>query len=70
MFALTMAGGDDKKELEDMGAEIDGLVTNIKTIHERMDSTATTANAQFDQLDLTQIATKTTLDAIVSHLLH
>jgi hypothetical protein len=31
-----------------------------------MDSTVTTANRQFDQLDLAQTATKTTLDAIVS----
>jgi hypothetical protein len=51
-----------------MRAEIDGLVTAIKTIHERVDSTVTTANAWFDQLDLAQTATKTTLDAIVSRL--
>jgi hypothetical protein len=63
-----MAGDDDKKQLQDMRAEIDGLVTDIKTIHERVDSTVTTANARFDQLDLMQIATKTTLDAIVSRL--
>jgi hypothetical protein len=63
-----MAGDDDKKQLQDMQAEIDGLVTDIKTIHERVDSTVTTANARFDQLDLMQIATKTTLDAIVSRL--
>jgi hypothetical protein len=68
MFVLTMAGGDDKKQLQDMRAEIDGLVTNIKTIHERVDSTVTTANAWFDQLDLAQTTTKTTLDAIVSRL--
>jgi hypothetical protein len=68
MFVLTMAGGDDKKQLQDMRAEIDGLVTNIKTIHERVDSTVTTANAWFDQLDLAQTTTKTTLDAIVSRV--
>jgi hypothetical protein len=33
-----------------------------------MDSTVTTANERFDQLDLAQTATKTTLDAIVSRL--
>jgi hypothetical protein len=43
-----MAGDDDKKQLQDMFAEIDGLVTNIKTIHERMDSTVTMANGRFD----------------------
>jgi hypothetical protein len=63
-----MAGDDDKKQLQDMQAEIDGLVTVIKRIHERVDSTVTTANAWFDQLDLAQTATKTTLDAIVSRL--
>jgi hypothetical protein len=51
-----------------MRAEIDGLVTDIKTIHERVDSTVTTANVRFYQLDLTQTGTKTTLDAIVSQL--
>jgi Mg2+ and Co2+ transporter CorA len=63
-----MAGDDDKKQLHDMQAEIDGLVTYIKTIHERVDSTVTMANARFDQLNLTQITTKMTLDAIVSRL--
>jgi hypothetical protein len=38
------------------------------TMHERMDSTVTTANQRFDQLDLAQTATKTTLDTIVSRL--
>jgi hypothetical protein len=51
---------------EDMRDEIDGLVTDIKMIHERVDSTVTMANARFDQLDLAQTATKTTLDAIMS----
>jgi hypothetical protein len=63
-----MAGDDDKTQLQDMQVEIDGLVTDIKTIHEWVDSTVTTANARFDQLDLAQTATKTTLDAIVSRL--
>jgi hypothetical protein len=47
VFAPTMAGDDDKKHLHDMQAEIDGLVTD-----QRVDSTVTTANARFDQLDL------------------
>jgi hypothetical protein len=51
-----------------MQAEFDGLITDIKTIRELVDSTVTTANAQFDELDLAQTATKTTLDAIVSRL--
>jgi hypothetical protein len=63
-----MAGDDDKKQLQDMRAKIDGLVTDIKMIHERVDSTVTSANAWFDQLDVAQAATKMTLDAIVSRL--
>jgi archaellum component FlaC len=63
-----MAGDDDKKQLQDIQTEIDGLVTDIKRIHEWVDSTITMANARFDQLDLTQTATKTTLDAIASRL--
>jgi hypothetical protein len=61
-----MAGNDDKKQLQDMRAEIDILVTNIKTIHEWMDSTITMTNVRFDQR--AQTATKTTLDTIVSRL--
>jgi hypothetical protein len=61
-----MASDDDKKQLQDMQTENYGLVTDIKTIHEQVDSTVTTTNAWFDQLDLTPTATKTMLDAIVS----
>jgi archaellum component FlaC len=68
MFVLTMAGDGDKKSLQDIRSEIDGPVTDIKTIHERVDSTVTTANAQFGQLDLAQTATKTMIDAILSRL--
>ena len=49
-----MAGDDNKtdEQLQDMRTQIDGLAADIKTMHERMDSTVTTANEQFDQLDL------------------
>jgi hypothetical protein len=47
-----MAGDDDKTQLQALRTELDGLVTDITTIHERMDSTVTTANERFDQLDL------------------
>jgi hypothetical protein len=63
-----MSGDDDKTQLQDLRAELDGLVTDLKTIHERMDSSVTTANERFEQLDLAQTATKTTLDTIVSRL--
>jgi hypothetical protein len=63
-----MSGDDDQKQLQDLRTDLDGLVTDIKTIHERLDSTVTTANERFDQLDLAQTATKMTLDTIVSRL--
>jgi hypothetical protein len=63
-----MAGDNDKTQLQDLRIELDGLVTDLKTIHERMDSTVTMANERFEQLDLAQTATKTTLDTIVSRL--
>jgi hypothetical protein len=58
----------DKTQLQDLHAELDGLVMDLKTIYERMDSTVTTANERFEQLNLTQTATKMTLDTIVSRL--
>jgi predicted O-methyltransferase YrrM len=63
-----MAGDDDKTQLQALRIELDGLVTDITMIHGRMDSTVTTANERFDQLDLAQTSTKTTLDTIVSRL--
>jgi archaellum component FlaC len=43
-----MVGDGNKTQLQDMRVEIDGLVTNIKTIRKWVDSTVTTAKAQFD----------------------
>ncbi|WVZ93940.1 hypothetical protein U9M48_039889 [Paspalum notatum var. saurae] len=40
----------------------------MKTLHERLDSTTTSSNERFDQLDLAQTATATTLGDIVSRL--
>jgi flagellar capping protein FliD len=51
-----MAGDDDDamkdEQLQDMRTQIDGLATDIMTMHERMDSTVTMATERFDQLDL------------------
>ena len=68
MFALTMAGDDDTTDaqLRDVRTQVDGLVADIKTIHKRFDSTITSSNERFDQLDLAQTATVTTLNDIVS----
>ena len=70
VFALTMAGdeGTTDDQLQDMRTRVDGLAADMKTMHERLDSTITSSNERFDQLDLAQTATKTTLDDIVSRL--
>ena len=70
MFALTMVGDDDTKDaqLRDVRTRVDGLAADMKTIHERLDSSITSSNERFDQLDLAQTATMTTLDDIVSRL--
>ena len=55
MSALTMSGDDDKKldaQLQDMKTQVDGFATDIKTMHERIDSTVDSANQRFDQLEL------------------
>ena len=70
MFALTMAGDDEKTDAQlwDVRTQVDGLAADMETMHERLDSTITSSNERFDQLDLAQTATKTTLDDIVSRL--
>jgi hypothetical protein len=37
-------------------------------MHERLDSTVTSTTARFNQLDLAQTATRTTLDTILARL--
>ena len=54
--------------LQDLRAQVEGLAADIRTVHERLDETITTSTDRFDQLDLTQTATKTTLDALVARL--
>jgi hypothetical protein len=63
-----MVGDDDTKDaqLRDVRTRVDGLAADVKTIHERLDSSITSSNERFDQLDLAQMATTTTLDDIVS----
>jgi hypothetical protein len=65
-----MAGdeGMTDDQLQNMRTRVDGLAADMKTMHERLDSTITSSNERFDQLDLAQMATKTTLDAIMSRL--
>ncbi|WVZ84536.1 hypothetical protein U9M48_031562, partial [Paspalum notatum var. saurae] len=61
---------DDKTDarLPDVRQQVDGLAADIKTIHERLDSRVTSSNERFDQLDLAQTATATTLNDIVARL--
>jgi hypothetical protein len=70
VFALTMAGdeGTADEQLQDMQTRVDGLAADIKTMHERLDSTITSSTERFDQLDLAQTAARTTLDTIVARL--
>jgi hypothetical protein len=65
-----MAGDDDTTDaqLRDVRTQVDGLAADMRTMHERLDSSITSSNERFDQLDLTQTATATTLDDIVSRL--
>jgi small-conductance mechanosensitive channel len=70
VFALTMVGDGDTKDaqLRDVRTRVDGLAADVKTIHEWLDSSITSSNKRFDQLDLAQTTTTTTLDDIVSRL--
>jgi hypothetical protein len=54
--------------LQEVRGQVDGLAADIRTMHERLDSTVTSTTARFNQLDLAQTATRTTLDTILAHL--
>jgi hypothetical protein len=70
VFALTMAGdeGTTDEQLQDMRTQVDGLAADMKMMHERLDSMITSSTERFDQLDLAQMAAKTTLDTIMARL--
>jgi hypothetical protein len=58
VFALTMAGAHDTvdAQLLEVRGQVDGLATDIRTMHERVDSTVTSTTERFKQLDLAQTA--------------
>ena len=56
------------EKIQDVRAQVDGLATDIKTMHERLDSTVQATNERFDQIDLAQTAARTTLDTIMARL--
>ena len=70
VFALTMAGAHDTVDarLLEVKGQVDGIADDIRTMHERLDSTVTSTTERFNQLDLAQTATRTTLDTILARL--
>jgi hypothetical protein len=65
-----MAGAHDTMDaqLQEVRGQVDGLPADIRTMHERLDSTVTSMTAHFNQLDLAQTTTRTTLDTILTRL--
>jgi hypothetical protein len=65
-----MAGAHDMvdAQLQEVRGEVDGLAADIRTMHEWLDSTVTSTTERFNQLDLAQTATRTTLDTILARL--
>jgi hypothetical protein len=55
-------------QLQKVRGQVDGLPADIRMMHERIDSTVTSTTARFNQLDLAQTATHTTLDTILARL--
>jgi hypothetical protein len=55
-------------QLQEVRGQVDGLAADIRTMHEQLDSTVTSMTARFNQLDLAQMATRTTLDTILARL--
>ena len=55
-------------QLQEVRGQVDGLAADIRTMHERLDSTVTSTTNCFNQLDLAQTATRTTLDTILARL--
>jgi hypothetical protein len=70
VFALTMAVAHDMvdAQLQEVRGQVDGRAADIRSMHERLDSTVTSTTARFNQLDLAQTATRTTLDTILARL--
>jgi hypothetical protein len=55
-------------QLHEVRGHVDGFAADIRTMHERLDSTVTSMTVRFNQLDLAQTATRTTLDTILARL--
>ena len=50
VFALTMAGAHDMvdAQLLEVRGQVDGLAADIRTMHERLDSTVTSTTERFN----------------------
>jgi hypothetical protein len=65
-----MAGANDTMDVkvQEVRGQVDGLAADIRTMDEWLDSTVTSTTTRFNQLDLTQTATRNTLDTILACL--
>jgi hypothetical protein len=70
VFALTMAGAKNTMDVmvQEVRGQVDGHAADIRTMNEWLVSTVTSMTARFNQLDLAQMATRTTLDTILACL--
>jgi hypothetical protein len=70
VFALNMAGANNTMDVkvQEVRGQVDGLAADIRTMHERLESTVTSMTVRFNQLDLAQTATRNTLDTILAFL--
>jgi flagellar capping protein FliD len=66
-----MAGAHDTvdAQLQEVRGQVDGHAADIRTMHERLDSTITSTTERFNQLDLAQTTTRTTLNTFLAHLM-
>ena len=55
-------------KVQEVRGQVDGLAADIRTMHERLESTVTSMTVRFNQLDLAQTATRNTLDTILAFL--
>ena len=55
-------------QLLEVRGQVDGLAADIRTMHERLDLTVTSTIERFNQLDLAQTVTRTTLETILARL--
>jgi flagellar capping protein FliD len=55
---MAGAHGTVDVQLQEVRGQFDGLAADIRTMHERLDSTVTSTTSRFNQLDLAQTVTR------------